>query len=108
MASRANRYRPVDPASFDCRTAPRQRVIVTRATVRRHGEEAVDAELQDLSIYGCRLATDAAQMAGERLWLRFTGSLPVAATVIWSDGGVVGCRFDQPIANSTARSLTLV
>ncbi|UUL81356.1 PilZ domain-containing protein [Sphingomonas sp. S1-29] len=107
MATRATRYRQVDPALFEGRSAPRHRVVVTRATVRRHGEEAVDAELKDLSIYGCRILVEDAQTPGDRLWLRFTGAMPVAATVVWCEAGVMGCRFDEPLASSTARALTL-
>ncbi|GAA0735644.1 PilZ domain-containing protein [Sphingomonas japonica] len=107
MASRATQYRPVAPAQADARRAPRHRVVVTRASVRRHGAAAVEAVLDDLSIYGCRVSVAELDPVGERLWLRFEGGMPVAATVIWATDGRMGCRFDQPIARQLARALTL-
>ncbi|WNO53955.1 PilZ domain-containing protein [Stakelama saccharophila] len=99
-------YRPVGPALVEQRRAPRHPVFVTRATTRRHKQEAVEARLCDLSAYGCRLAGDD-QPDGERLWLRFEGSMPVAATAVWSRDGMVGCRFDEPIDRKLVRALTL-
>ena len=107
MASRATQYRPVAPALADARTAPRHRVVVTRATIRRHGDPAIEAVLDDLSIYGCRVSVTELDAVGERLWLRFEGGMPVAATVVWATEGRMGCRFDEPIARQLARALTL-
>ncbi len=107
MASRATQYRPVAAALADARTAPRHRVVVTRATVRRHGDPAVEAVLEDLSIYGCRVTVADRHDPGDRLWLRFAGDMPVAATVVWAAEGKMGCRFDEPIARQLARALTL-
>lgn len=108
MASRATQYRPVQPAGIDSRTAIRHPVSFTRTTLRRLAEEPESAELTDLSIYGCRILTGEMLAAGERLWLRFTGGIPIAATVVWCSDGLMGCRFDKPIASRVARSLTLV
>ncbi|UVO49427.1 PilZ domain-containing protein [Sphingomonas sp. SUN019] len=80
---------------------------MSRATTRRHGEVANEATLHDLSIYGCRMTLDSQQSAGERLWIRFDGGLPVAATVVWCNGGLAGCRFDEPIERSVLRKLTI-
>lgn len=107
MASRASRYSAVASASFDARRMERQLVAVTRATARRHGQQAQDARLHDISIYGCRLITGERHKAGERLWLRFGGAAAVAATVVWCDGAAAGCRFDAPIAGGLVRSMTL-
>lgn len=107
MASRASRYRPAERASLDQRDAARHPVLVTPATVRAHGEQPVAAVLNDLSPFGCRLATPAEHSPGERVWLRLSGGLPVAATVVWAAGGIAGCRFDAPIARELVRTLTL-
>jgi hypothetical protein len=90
----------------DQRSARRHSVFVTRTTVRRLGATAIEATLSDLSIYGCRIACDE-QPAGERVYLRLPGGVPVAATIIWSENGLTGCRFDTPIARATVRALTL-
>jgi len=54
MASRATQYRAVAPALVEHRAEPRHRVCLSRATVRRNGKGAIDAQLYDISIYGCR------------------------------------------------------
>lgn len=107
MPAKLTQFRKVAPASLEKRAEPRQRVAVSRATVRAHGERAATAQLHDLSIYGCRIHTPRPHDAGERVWLRFAGTLPIPATVVWSDGGFAGCRFDAPIARVLMRSLTL-
>ncbi|WP_169542441.1 PilZ domain-containing protein [Sphingomonas baiyangensis] len=107
MAARATQFRPVAAAHHDRRVEPRHRVALSGATVRRHGDQSAVAELLDLSIYGCRLATDAPHLAGERIWLRFEGGMPVAATIVWHENARIGCRFDAPIARALVRTLTL-
>lgn len=107
MASRLSAYHPAEPASLDRRGGVRHPVLVTPVTIRPLGEAAVSAELQDLSTFGCRLRTPSEHGAGERVWLRLSGGLPVAATVVWAAGGRAACRFDQPIARELVRALTL-
>jgi hypothetical protein len=98
--------RPVNLDAAERRRAEREAVVVTRASVRGQGETPGDAELLDLSIYGCRLRIAAAYKQGARLWLRLDGRWPVRATVIWTDAERIGCRFDEPIANEVMRSFT--
>ncbi len=78
-----------------------------RATVRRHGAKAIAARLHDISVYGCRVHSDVDARTGDRLWLRFPGGVPVAATVVWSDQGFTGCRFDAPLDRGVVRELAL-
>ena len=107
MASTAMRFRAAEPATAEQRTEPRYRVGVKRASVRKLGALAVDAALCDISIYGCRLESDGDHVVGERLWLRFVGRPAVAASVMWSERGTIGCRFDAAIDGALVRSLTL-
>ena len=107
MASVASAYRRVEPARIEQREVMRHPVVIRRATVRGHGRQPVEAQLVDLSIYGCRLSVDAAYKANDRLWLRFAGRPPVAATTIWIVDGELGCRFDAPIDRDLFRTLTL-
>lgn len=107
MATRLSQFRTVPPALVEQRAVPRHRVTVSRATVTGRGGKSQEAELHDVSIYGCRFACAARHQPGERLWLRFQNGLPVAATLVWNDGTFLGCRFDAPIARSMVRSLTL-
>jgi PilZ domain len=103
-----SQYRKVEPARIEQRAIERHRVLLQRGTVRRHGKQPVEAELVDLSVYGCRMNADQSFKMGDRLWLRFSGSQPVAAAVIWADGGALGCRFDEPLDRTLFRALTLV
>ena len=108
MSLVASAYRKVAPARLDQRTIARHPVLIKRATVRGHGRHPAEAELVDLSIYGCRLAVDADYKIADRLWLRFAGESPVAASTIWAEDGQLGCRFDEPLDRALFRSLTLV
>ncbi|MBA3897004.1 MAG: PilZ domain-containing protein [Sphingomonadaceae bacterium] len=103
-----SQFRRVDPALVEQRRGPRHRVRITRATVRPDGEAPLDAILHDLSLYGCRIRSPVGHLTGEQVWLRFQGSVPIAATVVWSDAKFAGCRFDAPIEKSLLRALTLV
>lgn len=96
------------PRPRDQRAAVRHKVHVTRATVRQLGHEPVEATLMDLSIFGCRVNSDEVFDKGDRVFVRFDGSLPIAAQVIWSDDGETGCRFDKPLERAMLRSLILL
>lgn len=107
MATKYSQYRRVEPASLEQRAEPRLKLSITRASVRRHGKTPIDALLHDLSTYGCRIAAGVDAEQGERLWLRFDGRMPIAATVVWCLDGMVGCRFDEQIERAMMRALTL-
>ncbi|WP_375428135.1 PilZ domain-containing protein [uncultured Sphingomonas sp.] len=107
MASRASRYVAAEPASLEQRTTPRMAVSIADATVRPHAAAPVAASLSDLSAYGCRIASMGDHAAGDRVWVRLAGGLPIAATVVWSADGLTGCRFDQGLAREVIRALTL-
>ncbi len=70
-------------------------------------KRARKAALHQLSIYGCRLASAIRAAEGEALTVRFDSSDPVAATVVWCEGGVIAARFDHPIERDMARKLNL-
>jgi hypothetical protein len=108
LATRLSQYRTVAPALVEQRAAERHRVLITRATVRKKGNPPIEAQLHDLSIYGCRLGCRSPHGAGDRIWLRIREDLPIAATVVWNDGQQLGCRFETPIERSLVRALTLV
>lgn len=83
-------------------------MVLERVSIRHQASYAKEAQLVDLSIYGCRVATDAHVEPDDRIWLRFEGSRPVAATAVWCDGRNIGCLFDAPLEKELFRSLTLV
>ena len=108
MGLASSAYRKVAPARIEQRDISRQSVTVKRATVRGHGRHPVEAELVDLSVYGCRLAVDALFKANDRIWLRFAGEAPLPATTVWFEGDQLGCRFDEPLDRTLFRALTLM
>jgi hypothetical protein len=83
----------------------RHPVVISSASARPHGAQPVEAKLTDVSAFGCRIACTEDYPEETRLWLRLAGSMPIAATVMWCEGGVVGCRFDQPIDPRLMRTL---
>ena len=108
MGYMTSQYRKVEPARIEQRGAMRHAVLLQRATVRRRKAEPVEAHLSDLSIYGCRLAIPEAFKSGDRITLSFADNEPVAATTIWCEGGLLGCKFDEAIDRALFRSLTLL
>ena len=108
MGYLTSQYRKVSPARIEQRDVVRHPVLLQRATVRRHSKVAQEARLVDLSIYGCRLMTDASFKLGERLWLRFSGGNPICATAVWFEGDRLGCRFDEALDRALFRELTLL
>jgi hypothetical protein len=108
MSLAVSAYRKVAPARLDQRDVARHLVMIKRAKVRGHGRQPAEAALVDLSIYGCRLAVDADYAPNDRLWLRFAGESPVAATAVWAEGGELGCRFDEQLDRALFRALTLM
>jgi hypothetical protein len=107
MALASSQYRRVEPARIEQRAVERHNVLLRRATVRGHGRKAVDAQLLDLSIYGCRVAAETDFKKGDRLWLRLSGSNAVSACVVWIEANRIGCRFDEPLEKGLFRALTL-
>jgi hypothetical protein len=108
MGYMTSQYRRVAPARLEQRDVFRHPVLISRTTMKRHATQADEAKLINLSIYGCSLEADHIVKAGQRLWLRFSSSAPIASTVIWCEGGKLGCRFDEAIDRNLFRSLTLV
>lgn len=104
---RTSQYRRAEAAALERRVGPRLMVQISRATMRGHGAAPVDATLADVSVYGCRLNFLAEPTDDERIWLRLDGSLPIAATVMWREASMIGCRFDTPIPRDLLRSLTI-
>ncbi len=103
-----SQYRTVEAAQIEQRQVFRHPVQIQRAAVRQHGKTGKAGELVDISIYGCRVACETKLAKRTRLWLRFEGSSPIAATTIWCEDGHIGCRFDHKLDQSLFRSLTLI
>lgn len=107
VAIASTKYRTPEPALLEQRQHQRHPVFIQKASVRGRRAKPVEAALQDVSIYGCKLACAKMQPAEARVWLRIHNGMPIAATVVWAKDGMVGCRFDAPISSGTVRALTL-
>lgn len=103
-----SQYRAVGPALIEQRKAYRHPVQIEQTAIRQHGKTAKAGKLIDVSIYGCRVASKSPFAEASRVWLRFEGSSPIAATVMWCRDGHIGCRFDETIGRALFRSLTLI
>lgn len=65
------------------------------------GEEWV--VMKDYAERGFRVATRRALLVGSNVALVLPGCMPVRAKVMWSLGGMAGCRFDEPIKEHLMR-----
>ena len=74
-------FRKLPPARLEHRDGLRHPVLFGKVTVRRH--------------------------AGDRVWLRLAGNETIGATVVWSEGDRLGCKFDNNLDRSLFRALTL-
>ena len=66
-----------------------------------HGN--VEVLLRDFSERGFRVSTSSALLVGSEAQLALPGCMPVRSKVMWSIGGMAGCRFDQPIKEHLMR-----
>lgn len=69
------------------------------------GGVAREAALVEISTYGCRLRGAEVEDTGDHVRLKLRQGTDVPATVVWRGNGLVGCRFDRPIATSLMRSM---
>jgi hypothetical protein len=106
MATRLSQYRTAQPATLERRAEPRHRIYLSRVTVKNRGVPR-EAELYDLSIYGCRVSCATRYREDERVRLSLFGGASVEARVIWCNDGYIGCRFVVPIPSERVRALTL-
>lgn len=78
------------------RRAARKPVAI-RATLRRQGESRFNANVTDLSETGFRVESHYLIPTGAQVWLTLPGLAAMPATVAWSSGHSLGCRFDAPL-----------
>lgn len=68
-----------------------------QATLRRQGESKFNANVADLSESGFRVESHYLIPVGAQVWLTLPGLAAIPATVAWSSGHSLGCRFDTPL-----------
>jgi len=82
--------------------APKGRVskrvpIEVSAGLRQRGAAGVSVQVMDLSTHGFRVMTHLELAEGSDVWLRLPGLEACHATVAWTKGNYVGCRFERPL-----------
>ena len=87
---------PAPPIAPKPRTAERKAVQI-RATLRRQGEPRFNADVADLSETGFRVVSHYLIPTGAQVWLTLPGLSAIPATVAWSSGHSLGCRFETPL-----------
>lgn len=100
----ATAYRPI--LTSDQRRDRRVLARVTGAAVMG-ANGSVSAELDEISIYGCRLLLPGDVTMDGAVELSLDGAAPLPAEIVWNRGGVVACRFAKPISRAQLRTLTI-
>lgn len=83
-----------DRAAQEDRCAPRVKVGIA-ASLRPSGHRGFEVRVIDISVAGfsCEALTGAP--AGTICWLTLPGLQAQQAEIMWNNGQVVGCAFDQ-------------
>lgn len=74
-----------------------RKAVKINATLRRQGESKFNATLADLSETGFRVESHYLIPEGAQVWLTLPGLAAIPATVAWSSGHSLGCRFEAPL-----------
>jgi hypothetical protein len=69
----------------------------TDVALHKHGQDALDARLINISSRGFMAESDVEVEKGSRIWLTIPGVPRLHARVTWSIGGRFGGEFAQPI-----------
>lgn len=86
----------VDPSSrLGSRKALRSRVEVMIDL--RNGQDRFIAAVTDISVTGLRLQTLSPLEVGQTYWVKLPTIEARQATVIWAEGCIGGCEFDEPL-----------
>lgn len=67
------------------------------ANMRQTFAKPIAVVVEDLSRRGFKAQWPHRVQVGDHLWLRLPGIEPLAAKVVWTACGIVGCQFDIPL-----------
>lgn len=71
--------------------------IDAQVTIRRHGHNAYNARVFNLSECGCKVEIVDRPEFGDDVLLRLPGLEPIRAIVLWVKGSAAGLEFERPI-----------
>jgi hypothetical protein len=72
-------------------------VVNIQATLRETGSVKYLVDLLDLSVTGFRIKTSYNLPIGMRVWLNLPKLEGRQSTVMWRDGYIYGCAYEQPL-----------
>lgn len=107
MTYAKSKYRTPDPARIDARTDKRHIVLLRKTTISQKSAKAYEAQISELSLYGCRIFTDAIFAAGDAVTVTLSETTNITAKAVWQENGCMGCRFDEPLDREVLRQMTL-
>jgi hypothetical protein len=96
-ATNTSKYNLPVPES---RMAPRKRLAI-EVHLQFAGRHRIATKLRDLSVSGFSASTQLKIEVASQCWLTLPGRPPLEASVVWCEGGLVGCAFVTPIAEIT-------
>lgn len=83
-----------EDAAQEDRSAPRVKLKIP-AQMRPSGSPAFAVIVRDLSLSGVACEALTGMSAGTRVWLTLPGLSALQAKIVWNDGTMVGCEFDN-------------
>jgi PilZ domain len=107
MSYATSQYRTPDPARVDQRQEKRHIVLLRKSSVRKNSTKLHEAQIAELSIYGCRLFTTAHFSIGDDITVSLHDDIIISAKAVWLEKGRVGCRFNEPLDRDVLRRMTL-
>jgi|SRR6476646_4731138 hypothetical protein len=76
------------------RCAPRTRLTMD-ATLRPSGQSGFSVVVRDLSLGGFACEAVTGMRSGQLCWVTLPGLSALQAQVVWNDGTMVGCAFEN-------------
>lgn len=89
-----NNFLRYEDAAQEDRSAPRIKLKIP-AQMRPSGSPAFAVIVRDLSLSGVACEALTGMSAGTRVWLTLPGLSALQAKIVWNDGTMVGCEFDN-------------
>lgn len=81
----------------EARSDERAYIQVRNARLRQLGAQSIVADIRDLSRTGFRAEWPHGKHVGDKVWLTLPTLSPLAASVVWTSGFEIGCKFETPM-----------
>ncbi len=94
MDQQDQRFMRYEDAAQEDRCAPRIKLRIP-ASMRPSGSPGFAILVKDLSISGIACEALTGMKGGTRVWITLPGLSALQAKIVWNDGTMVGCEFDN-------------